>query len=107
MTLTMQPETESTEAESPELLEAIGRGDIKAVKELLDNGADFYEVDQVGHDALGLAIAFRNIDIVRLVIDAGADVGRASAEGITPLMSAACYNEIGIARLLLGITGRL
>jgi ankyrin repeat protein len=97
MTIGTEPEPQI-----PDLIQAIEQDDVKAVKGLLDNGADYNAEDDVGRNALDAAVARGNLDIVRLILDAGADAdGGYPEKMITPLMSAACYNEMEIARLLL------
>ena len=85
---------------------AVVRGDIDAMTQLLDNGA---EVDQATKDGvtrlLYIACVEGHVDAARLLLDKGAEVDRAMSEGWdkgkTPLYIACQQGHVDAARLLL------
>jgi beta-lactamase regulating signal transducer with metallopeptidase domain len=83
------------------LVEAVDGGDIRDVRELLDDGAN---VDAaVAGDGSPLIVAARegHLEIVRLLLERGADVNLAVAGDGTPLIMAAREGHLEIAQLLL------
>ena len=58
------------------LVEAAGRGDEEAVRDLLDRGADANEADATGRTAVTAAVYAGSAVVVRLLVGAGADVDR-------------------------------
>jgi beta-lactamase regulating signal transducer with metallopeptidase domain len=83
------------------LVEAVDGGDIRDVRELLDDGAN---VDAaVDGDGSPLIVAARegHLDIVRLLLDRGADVNLAVEGDGAPLIMAAREGHLEIAQLLL------
>ncbi len=83
-----------------ELIEAIEKGDIEAVKQHLAAGADVNAKTGGGvtplHDA-----AFGHKEIAELLIDKGADVDAQDVNGWTPLHSTAYEGHRGIVELLI------
>ena len=77
------------------------RGDIDAVRVLLDIGADVNRVDENGVSALQAASANGHREIVRLLLDAGADINHVNRDGISALQIASVYGHREIVRLLL------
>lgn len=101
-------------AEENSLINAIRKGNIKKVKELIKGGADVNAKDN-GFIPLTEAVLHKNADIVKLLIKAGADVNVKSDNGMTPLMYALAVNpeRVDIAKLLIkggadvnAVTGR-
>lgn len=76
---------------SAELLEAVTRGDIDAVRRSLSAGADVDSRDSEGSTLLMLASHAGNLPMVMALIEAGAGVNTCDERGWTPLMKAA-YN---------------
>lgn len=84
-----------------ELLQAIARGDVGAVKELLGNGADPNTADAAGNPALIAAVDGADPSMIQALIDGGADLESRDAIGWTALMAAVVANhEPAVARLL-------
>jgi len=76
---------------SAELLEAVNKGDIDAVRRSLTAGADVDSRDSEGSTLLMLASHAGNLPLVMALIEAGAGVNACDERGWTPLMKAA-YN---------------
>jgi ankyrin repeat protein len=87
------------------LMEAAIRGDVRAAKLLLENGAEVNAADHRGYTALLLAAQYDRdaVELVRLLLDHGADAN-ATAEGETPLSLAAKRGETGVTQLLRSVT---
>ncbi len=68
------------------LLQAIQRGDARAVARSLDSGSRPAITDTDGVPALMLAVLFGDAAMVELVLKHGADPNQADAAGATPLM---------------------
>jgi len=82
------------------LMVATAFGSDKAVRLLLDNGADARAKTDAGLTALHLAVT--STAKVRMLLDAGADVKAVSSAGRTPLIVAASANgSVEVVRLLL------
>ena len=86
------------------LMEAAIRGDVRAVKLLLENGVDVNAADHRGYTPLLLAAQYDgdSVALVQLLLDHGADV-TAVAEGETALSLAAKRGETEVTRLLRGV----
>ena len=69
-------EEKRSSAPAGALVEAAGRGDEEAVRDLLNRGADANEVDARGRTAVTAAVYAGSAVVVRLLVDAGADVDR-------------------------------
>ncbi|WP_337173298.1 ankyrin repeat domain-containing protein [Paludisphaera sp.] len=94
--------------------EAVGRGDVDAVRELIDRGVPVGSRDRYGPSALGTAAARGDVAMVRLLLDRGADPNQPDARGRTPTTDAAdrastLGGEYGdeILRLLIEAGGHL
>lgn len=70
--------TSSSDADA-QLRDAASRGDVDAVREALDAGADLEARDGEGRTALLLATHGNNVDVARELIEAGADVNAKDA----------------------------
>jgi ankyrin repeat protein len=91
------------------LFAAVKAGDLAAVRQLLDAGADVNakEPDSIfgsGDTVLMVSVysgTKTSIDVVQALLDAGADVNGADSGGTTALMKAAIIGDVHLARLLL------
>jgi ankyrin repeat protein len=87
--------------ESP-LAAAAARGDLAAVRKLLDAGTkDVNTPDRDGTPALHWVVRRGDADLVARLLAAGADVDAANREGVTPLQVAIGEGDAKIARRLL------
>jgi Ankyrin repeats (many copies) len=68
-----------------QLINAIWRRDITAVKALLDSGAELNAVGSSGATPLTQAAEMGNLEIARLLLEKGADVNHRNRQGHTPL----------------------
>lgn len=84
-----------------ELITAIGRNDLKRVRELISDGANVNFVDTYGWSPLREAVQTERTEIVLLLIEAGAAVNARFSRGCTVLMIATEQNRIDMARLLI------
>src|SRR4030095_762053 len=83
---------------SPELVRASQRGDLAAVRELVESGAD---VNSVGDHGMGPLLTFTP-SIVEYLLSKGADPNRQTNEGGDPvLLGIAYFNNVECVRLLL------
>jgi ankyrin repeat protein len=83
------------------LLPNVVNGDTKAVRALLDLGADIHTKNTSYASPL-IAAAWRgNLDIVRLLLDRGAKTEAKEIHGRTALMLSSWYGHTGCARALL------
>jgi len=84
------------------LLEAARKGDVAAVKSLLDRGANVNSKSPYGQTALFFACDRGNTEVVKLLLDRGADVNvQDTFYHSTPLTWAAQHNRAEAIRLLL------
>jgi ankyrin repeat protein len=93
------------------LMQAVTRGDSKAIESLIKGGADVNAKDQKGWTALMMAAGAcwndfplalaRWDDIVKRLLVAGADVNARNREGETPLMIAATCGDLQIVTSLI------
>lgn len=80
---------------------AAEQGDIRAVKSLLDQGADIHEKSWFDLTALRKAAEMGQTDIVRLLLDRGADVNVRDDGHDTPLRVASLNGHTETVKLLL------
>lgn len=85
------------------LYTAAARGDVQAVKELIDNGANVNEsFGPASSNPLSVASSVGHSDIVRLLLDKGAHLEQTSGNmGWTALSDAAYHGNVAIVNLLL------
>jgi hypothetical protein len=76
-----------------DLVAAIRNGDARAVRKLLDTGADVNARDAEGNTPLILAAFYASPECLELLIEKGADVNAANKAGATPLIRAATDHE--------------
>ncbi|MBE9503104.1 MAG: tetratricopeptide repeat protein, partial [Proteobacteria bacterium] len=84
----------------PPLMDAAGKGDINAVKALLDKGADANEW-YYGTALMQAASRKGNNDVVKLLIDRGADINAMNKGGASALGIAAEYGHTAIVETLI------
>lgn len=80
--------------------DAIKRGDLQLIRELLDHGADLDARDSHGQTALMLAAHNGHREIVATLIGQGADLNVTAKFGLSALMLAIVAGHLEIARLL-------
>lgn len=83
------------------LLQAIWKGDILAVKEMVDKGIDPNAQTKLGISPLHMAAKKQETEITSLLIAKGADVNAGDQNGKTPLMEAASAGRAENAEILL------
>jgi len=85
-----------------EVVEAIRKGDLVRLRELLESGADPNEVDpEIRDPALSWASHYNNPEAVRLLLDKGAEVNKPSAGGHRALHSAAFFAHPEVLQILI------
>lgn len=83
-----------------ELMNAAKEGDLKQVRDLLDNGADVDTKDDSGVSALLAAAVNGHIEVVKLLLESEANVDAKDNNGVTTLMVASHEGHIDIVKLL-------
>ncbi len=83
------------------LIDAVKNGDIKNVRELIENGADVNAKDKNRWTALFWAACSGKFDISTFLIEKGADVDAKNNDGGTALHWAALNEHIDIAKFLI------
>lgn len=84
------------------LLSAVRKGDVAAVKALLDQGAPVDTRFRYDRTALSFAADRGNVELVKLLLERGADVNsRDTFYKMTPVAAAAYKGHVEVARLLL------
>lgn len=91
------------QSQNEDLFAAARKGDVAAVKALLDKGADVNAKTQYGATALSYACDKGHTEVVRLLIERGADVNvKDTFYGEVPLGWALGKGHVEIVRLLIG-----
>ena len=85
----------------PELLRAVVRSDVNALKTLLEKGADSNARDIFEWTALMIATEKTNAEMVDLLLEAGAEVNAKDDNGVTSLIVAAKEGDFPIVESLL------
>jgi ankyrin repeat protein len=83
------------------LLDAVMKGDLRAVRERLRNGADVNAPQPDGSTVLMLAVERNHVDIVDLLLQARANVNVRNEYGATALFVASTGGSVGLIRRLL------
>jgi hypothetical protein len=83
------------------LLQAIWKGDVVAVQELIEKGVDPNAQTKLGISPLRMAAKKQETEITHLLIAKGADVNAGDQNGKTPLMEAASAGRPANAKVLL------
>jgi len=95
--------SEPSTAKAPDIsiYQAVGNGNIEAVKQHIAAGTDVNAKAVFGWTLLLQAVAGGHKEIVELLIDNGADVNGKTDEGWIPLSLAACESHKEIVELLI------
>jgi uncharacterized protein len=80
--------------------DAIVRGDVESVRQLLRSGTDVDARDRYGQTALMLAAHHGHLEIVELLLAAGADLDVTAKYHLTALMLAIVAGHAEVARTL-------
>ncbi len=83
------------------LIEAVEKGDINKVENLLAQGANVNAKNKNGSNALGRACIWGHEDIAAFLLENGASVSNRNKWGATPLMDAALRGRSTAARLII------
>ncbi|CAN7947588.1 unnamed protein product, partial [Ixodes pacificus] len=83
------------------LAEACSEGDVRAVRELLDEGRNVNEVTEEGESLLSLACASGYCELAQLLLAMRANVEDRGLKDMTPLMEAATAGHVDIVKLLI------
>jgi len=86
---------------TPWLHQTARRGNLPAVRALLESGEDVNKRDPQGQTALHLAAYFDRPVTLKVLIEAGADVNEPDGNGATPLLMAAYTNNVMIVMELI------
>jgi ankyrin repeat protein len=86
---------------SARLIGAAARGDVAAVRDLLNGGADPNAIDGDDWSPLLRAVLGGSVEIVGTLLDAGADVDSRAPDGATALLKATLWRHVAIVRELL------
>jgi ankyrin repeat protein len=100
MTAKKSPDT-SPQFTSDRLAEAVWHGNVQAMQEMVDDGADVNQEDDYGYLPLILAVQQGSMEMVCLLLERGAIVSKKSRDGHTALNAAVMNNDEELARLLL------
>ena len=84
-----------------QLLEAVAKGDIKVVEQLLAKGADVGAKNAGGETILNQAVFNSHKEMVELLIEKGANVNEKYDSGETPLHLAVHLDDLEIAEVLI------
>ena len=82
------------------LLQACEKGDLKAVKDLLDKGVNINARDRDGRQPVIEATYWQHADVVRLLIERAADVNAKKVDGTTALEFAISLHNKEIEQML-------
>src|SRR5436305_2057973 len=85
------------------LVDAAFRGDIDAVRDLIDKGADINERDSFNSTALHYAVTKRNGEMVDLLLERGADVSVKDTAGEDAIFIAGDNGDVQLVARLKAI----
>ena len=91
----------STSDKSRPLKQAVLGGDVKALRSLINSGADLSSLHTDGQSLLHLASWSNDADMVELLVESGLDVSAVDEKGRTPLHFAAAYGHLMTAQQLI------
>lgn len=98
----LAPPSPAPAGRDQELLAAVRKGDVAAVRALLDQGVPADTKFRYDRTALSFAADRGYADVVALLLDRGADVdAKDSFYRVTPLVWAADHQHVGVVRMLL------
>ncbi|CAK9192697.1 unnamed protein product [Sphagnum troendelagicum] len=89
------------------LLSYASKGDVDAVKQLLDEGASANASDYDGRTALHLAASEGHVPVVELLLQHGVDVNHVDRWGDTPLADSRKYTKGVVSNILESHGGRI
>jgi ankyrin repeat protein len=89
------------------LLSYASKGDVDAVKQLLDEGASANASDYDGRTALHLAASEGHVPVVELLLQQGVDVNPVDRWGDTPLADSRKYTKEVVSNILESHGGRI
>ncbi|KLI14086.1 ankyrin repeat domain-containing protein [Brachyspira hyodysenteriae] len=85
-----------------ELMNAISKGDMKALEKLVKDDTDLNkQYDKI--TPLGLATARNDKEMVKFLVEKGADINLEDGYGYTPLIIAMKYRNIGLAKDIIDL----
>ncbi|KLI47600.1 ankyrin [Brachyspira hyodysenteriae] len=85
-----------------ELMNAISKGDMKALEKLVKDDTDLNkQYDKI--TPLGLAAARNDKEMVKFLVEKGADINLEDGYGYTPLIIAMKYRNIGLAKNIIDL----
>lgn len=90
---------------STNILNASVKGNVKAVRNFLNNGANINQVDNDGNTPLYIASEKGQVEMVKLLLKKGAEVNKADKFEITPLNRASFKGHDKVVKLLLMAPG--
>ena len=93
-------ENEANTKDTP-LYKAVEKGDLKAVKCLLANGADVNTKNIFGNTPLHKAVSRGDSEAIKLLLASGADVNARDDDGNTPLYEATFWGCLKVAEVFL------
>lgn len=82
------------------LVDTAGKGDVQALKALIDKGTPLNGLDKFGHSALTEASYLGKTDVVKLLLEKGANPTIKKSDGEAPLSLAAGQKHDDIVKLL-------
>lgn len=98
----LAPSTASQDKLNTDMINAAGRGDIAAVKQLLGKGASITYQDKDGFSPLFAATMKGHKEMISFLLERGAQINNnRTKEGLTPLHFAALENNAEIIKLML------
>ena len=83
------------------------QGSVRALKALLNGGANHVLEDPVGAQPLYLAARYGHLECLRVLLEAGADANAADTLGNTPLIGAIIHKHVECVRALLPVSNLL
>ncbi|MEM6793029.1 MAG: acyltransferase family protein [Acidobacteriota bacterium] len=96
-----EEETSETPSAPADLHEAVFRGDLEAVRRMLEAGSSPDALNFMGSTPLIVAAAEGRVEAAKLLIEAGAAVNLQSGDGSSALHTAAFFGRSRVARLLV------
>jgi ankyrin repeat protein len=78
---------EAVSSETP-LIEAINKGEMEAIKKLIESGADVNEVSANGMTPLLTAVKNNQLEVIEVLIAKGANINATNKRGMTALQIA-------------------